>query len=102
MYMVFEGEIGVKVSSQVSDFCWSFYQFSLDIYGGVSGLVKLLPTPKVDGFSLFFIQFEFYCFHPGFWCLDVFDGLKVLLIEWSSAKPLRVSESGTILDSFKA
>ena len=29
----------------------------------------------------------------------VFSGLKVLLLEWSSAKLFRVSEPGTILDS---
>ena len=55
MYVVFEGEIGVKVSSQVSDFCWSFYQFSYDIYGGVGGLVELFPAPKINELGLCFI-----------------------------------------------
>ena len=30
-YVIFEGKIGVKVSSQVSNFCWSFDWFSYDI-----------------------------------------------------------------------
>ena len=31
-----------------------------------------------------------------------FSGLKVLLIEWSSAKSFRISESGTISDNGEA
>ena len=59
MYVVFEGEIGVKVSCQVLDFCCSFDYFPYDIYCGVGGLVELLPAPKINEFSFCFIQFEF-------------------------------------------
>ena len=83
----------------------------------------MLPPPKIDEFSLCFIPFQFYSFHPGldvmhgffhdgngvvfWWCFInflvlVISGFKVLLIEWSSTKPLRVSESGTISDSVEA
>ena len=34
--------------------------------------------------------------------LLVISGLKVLLIEWLSTKPLRVNEASTILDSVEA
>ena len=85
--------------------------------------VKLLPTLKIDEFSLCFIQFKSNGYYPG---LDVlhgspmiavlsssddallsllvflFYGLKVFLIEWSSAKPFRDGDSGTISDSVEA
>ena len=71
MYVVFEGVIGVEVSSQVSDFGWSFDWFSYDIYCGVGCIVELLPAPEVNEFGLTLIKFELYSFQPG---LDILHG----------------------------
>ena len=89
----------------------------------MGSLVKLLPAAKVDkfGFALFSLSFT-ASIQALISCRDfsmiamvllsggvllalmvfVVSGLKVLLIELSSAKPLRVSESGTISDNVEA
>ena len=116
----------VRLESRCPPKYWTFFDlfdwFSYDIYGDAGALVELLPASKVDEFSLCFVQFEFTASIQALMsCMDfsmmamvllsggvllallvlIVSGLKILLIEWSSAKPLRVNESDTILDSVK-
>ena len=119
-YMIFEGKWWVKVASKIFNFVGALDCFTIYVYGIPSCFGKLMFSTEVDELCLGFIEFEAsqasvhdlmssmeFCiivmvlsssvctellFVFGFGTV----GLNDFLIEWSSAKPFRVNDFGTI------